>query len=114
MPDGCIPVVTPPVLPPITPKVRQPPEPPPKPVRYVEPRWLSDGMIAYVRWNREQGTLLKVRVVCAAGMHGHVVNERFQYDRWKHIDDLLVPDTAPQAGVDMSEILAILDAKGDD
>lgn len=66
-------------------------------------------MLAYIRWDREQGSLLKVRVVCAAGNHGHVVNGRYNVDTWKHIDDILVPDTEPQADQpDMAEILRIL------
>jgi hypothetical protein len=109
MPDGGVPIA-PPVLPPIIPTVRKPPEPPPKPIRYVEARWLTDGMIAYIRWNREQGTLLKVRVVCAMGHHGRVVNTTYEYDRVRHIDDILVPDTEPQATVpDMAAILNAID-----
>ncbi len=113
MPDGSVPprLATPPFEPPpAPPKAKQPPEPPPKPIRYVPTCWLSDGMLAYIRWNREQGTLLRVRVVCASGNHGRVVNEQYNVNSWKHIDDILVPEGTPQGSIpNMLEICRILD-----
>lgn len=76
---------------------KQPPEkePPPKLVWGV--KWAEDGMEVWLPWNREKRSALRCTVVCAAGHHARIVNERFDVDTWKRLDDLLVREGDPHA-----------------
>ena len=58
---------------------------------YSEPAWVEDGMTVWLPWNREKGSALRCRVVCAAGNHAHIVNEEYNVDKWVGISNLLVP-----------------------
>jgi hypothetical protein len=65
-------------------------------VRYVAPRYVAVGMsvIAPYVHNGER-TGLRCRVECAAGYHARVVNDRFGFDRWFHIDSLFIEEPSP-------------------
>ncbi len=73
--------------------------------RYVEPRWVEEGMSVWLPWNPETnkpgrsmtGTALHCTVAVAAGYHARVVNAKFGVDHWYHITSLYVPTTHPAA-----------------
>lgn len=58
---------------------------------YSEPAWLSDGSEVWLPWNREKGSALRCKVVCAAGNHARIVNEQYKVDKWVALSNLLVP-----------------------
>lgn len=62
-----------------------------EPIKFGPVKWAADGMTAWIRWDQEKGLCLRCTVVCAAGNHARVANERYDVDRWVHLDNLLVP-----------------------
>jgi len=72
---------------------------------YVEPRWVSDGMVVYLPWNKEtnrpgysaSGTALRCTVAVAAGHHARIVNSKYGVDRWYPLTALYVPPDSPAA-----------------
>jgi hypothetical protein len=75
---------------------RVPPElpPKPKPLKWGV-RWAEDGMYVWLAWNRARGSAIRCKVVVAAGDMVRIVNEKFEVDTWKRLDDLLVPEGDP-------------------
>lgn len=57
-------------------------------VKYVN---VGDKVIA--PWDNE-GKGIRCTVICAAGYHARVSNEKRGYDKWLHIDDLRVERAA--------------------
>lgn len=66
---------------------------PPKKLKWGV-KWAEDGMEVWLPWNREKGSALRCKVAVAAGHHVRVVNshEKYQVDKWVHLDNLLVPE----------------------
>jgi hypothetical protein len=58
---------------------------------FEAPAYVWDDMDVWIRWSRTDQTLLRCKVICAAGNHAHVVNEAHKVDQWYRVDDLLVP-----------------------
>ena len=58
---------------------------------FEAPTYVWDDMDVWIRWSRTDRTLLRCKVVCAAGDHARVVNAGHKVDQWYRIDDLLIP-----------------------
>ena len=61
---------------------------------FETPTYVNDGMDVWIRWSRTDRTLLRCKVICAAGNHARVENKHHKIDNWFRIDDLLVPTDA--------------------
>lgn len=58
---------------------------------YSEPAWVEDGMTVWLPWNREKGSALRCKVICAAGNHARIANDQYGVDKWVNLSSLLVP-----------------------
>ena len=58
---------------------------------FQAPRYVFDGMDVYIPWDRSLGSVLRCKVLVAAGDMARVFNEENKLDKWVRVDDLLVP-----------------------
>jgi hypothetical protein len=61
--------------------------------RFVHIDYVSEGMPVIAPYDQTTGTGIRCTVIVAAGYHARVLNERYKFDRWFHIDDLRREET---------------------
>lgn len=75
--------------------------------KFVEVAWVEEGMTVWLPWNREQQSVVRCKVLVAAGDHARIVNEKRGIERWFPLSTLYVEEGDPHSyEIDWSAIWA--------